>query len=64
MSRLFELLNEVRKDEEGATMVEYAIMVTFVALVAGAAVYAIGSGVSVQFTSVNTCLTSTNGSGC
>ncbi|HTV29465.1 MAG TPA: Flp family type IVb pilin [Xanthobacteraceae bacterium] len=64
MSKVFNLLNEVRKDEDGATMVEYAIMVTFVALVAGVAVYAIGSGVSTQFTSVNTCLTSTNGSAC
>jgi pilus assembly protein Flp/PilA len=64
MSQVFKLLNKVRKEEDGATMVEYAIMVTFVALVAGAAVYAIGSGVSTQFTSVNACLTSTNGTGC
>ena len=26
MSKVFKLLNEVRKDEEGATMVEYAIL--------------------------------------
>jgi Flp pilus assembly pilin Flp len=64
MSKVFKLLCEVGKDEEGATMVEYAIMVTLVALVAGAAVYAIGSGVSTQFGSVNACLTSANGSGC
>ncbi|HTV29466.1 MAG TPA: Flp family type IVb pilin [Xanthobacteraceae bacterium] len=64
MQKMFQLINQVRKDEEGATMVEYAIMVTLVALVAGAAVYAIGSGVSTKFGSVNTCLTSTNGSSC
>jgi pilus assembly protein Flp/PilA len=64
MLKMIKLLNQVRKDEAGATMVEYAIMVTLVALVAGAAVYAIGSGVSTKFTSVNTCLTSTNGTGC
>jgi pilus assembly protein Flp/PilA len=64
MVKMIQLLNAVRKDEEGATMVEYALLVTLIALVAGAAVYAIGSGVSTKFVSVNTCLTSTNGSAC
>jgi pilus assembly protein Flp/PilA len=64
MLKMFKLLNEVRKDEEGATMVEYAIMVTLVALVAGAAVYAIGSSVSTKFVSVNTCLTTPGGTAC
>lgn len=64
MVKLFKLLNEVRTDEAGAPMVEYALLVTLIALVAGVAVYAIGSGVSTKFTSVNTCLTSTNGSSC
>ena len=64
MVKMFKLLNAVRKDEEGAAMVEYALLVTLIALIAGAAVYAIGSGVSTKFTSVNTCLTSVNGTSC
>jgi Flp pilus assembly pilin Flp len=64
MLKLFELINDVRKDEEGANFVEYAFLVTLIALVAGTAVHAVGSGVSTKFMSVNTCLTSGVGTSC
>jgi len=64
MLKIFKLITEVRKDEKGATMMEYALMVTLVSLIAGSAVYAVGSGVSTKFASVNTCLTSNNGTSC
>ena len=64
MFKLFELINDVRKDEEGANFVEYAFLVTLIALVAGTAVHAMGSGVSTKFMSVNACLTSGVGTSC
>jgi Flp pilus assembly pilin Flp len=64
MLKLFELINDVRKDEGGANFVEYAFLVTLIALVAGTAVHAVGSGVSTKFMSVNTCLTSGVGTSC
>jgi Flp pilus assembly pilin Flp len=64
MLKMFKLINEARKDEKGATMMEYAILVTLISLIAGSAVYAVGSGVSKKFASVNTCLTSNNGTSC
>ncbi len=42
------------KDEEGATMVEYGLMVALIAVVAVAAVQALGTGVSSTFQGVVT----------
>jgi Flp pilus assembly pilin Flp len=64
MLKMLRLINEARKDEKGATMMEYALLVTLVSLIAGTAVYAVGSGVSTKFASVNTCLTSGTGTSC
>ena len=64
MSKVFKLLDDVRTDEEGAPMVEYALLITLIALVAGVALYAVGSGVSTGFASVNSCLTSVNATSC
>ena len=38
MSKLFRLLNEVRKDEEGVTMVEYALLLGLISIAAIAAI--------------------------
>lgn len=61
MSKVFKLLNEVRKDEEGAAMVEYALLVGLIAVVALVAVTALGTAVSSKFT---TACTSLGGTGC
>jgi pilus assembly protein Flp/PilA len=42
------------RDEEGATMVEYALMVALIAIVAIAAVTLIGTNVSTKFSTVGT----------
>ena len=49
MSRLFKLLNEVRKDEEGVTMVEYALLLGGISIVAIAAIGFIGTAVNNNF---------------
>lgn len=47
-------LRKVLADEKGATMVEYAIMVSLVAAVCFAVVTTLGQTVSNQFSTVNT----------
>ncbi len=48
-----KLLRKLWKDEEGATMVEYAIMVALIAVVAIGAVQLLGTTVKGEFTSIN-----------
>ena len=61
MSKVFKLLNEVRKDEEGTSMVEYALLLGLIAVVSIVAVSAIGLAISSQFASA--CV-SLNGTAC
>lgn len=49
---MIKTLKALLRDEEGATMVEYALMVALVAAVAVAAVTALGKNVSTVFNSV------------
>jgi pilus assembly protein Flp/PilA len=44
------------KDEEGATMVEYGLMVALIAVVCIAAVTLVGTNVAAVFTSISTSL--------
>jgi Flp pilus assembly pilin Flp len=62
MSKFLKVLNEVRTDEEGAPMIEYALLVSLIALVAGVALFALGSTVSGKYVSINTCLSTLNSS--
>ena len=50
------LLTRFLKEEEGATMVEYAIMVALIAVVAIAAVVVIGTETNSAFEDVGNCL--------
>ena len=61
MSKVFKLLNEVRKDEEGTSMVEYALLLGLIAVVSIVAVSAIGLAMSSKFASA--CV-SLNGTSC
>ena len=61
MSKVFKLLNEVRKDEEGVTMVEYALLLGLISIVAVAAITAIGVAVNSNFA---TACNSLGGTGC
>ena len=49
MSKMFSLLDEVRKDEEGATMVEYAILVGLISVVSILFITNVGLNVKAVF---------------
>jgi len=51
------------RDEEGATAIEYALMVSLIALAIIAAVTLVGTGLTTKFTSVNTAVSAAGGGG-
>ena len=53
---MLHTLKSMIRDEEGATMVEYGLLVALIALVALGAVKTIGTNLSTLFTSVATSL--------
>ena len=64
MSKLFRLLNEVRKDEEGVTMVEYALLLGIISIAAIAVIVGVGSAVNTKFACANTALATNSVAGC
>ena len=53
---MFNALRNVLRDDEGATMVEYAIMVALIAAVCIGVVTTLGTSVSKAFSNVNASL--------
>jgi pilus assembly protein Flp/PilA len=61
MRKLFSsLAKSFLRDEEGATMLEYAIVVGMIALIAIVGVTAFGAQLSTQFTNLGTTLSTVN----
>ncbi len=56
---MVNMLKKMWKDEEGATMVEYALMVALIAVVCILAVTTLGGTIKGKFEGINTALTST-----
>jgi pilus assembly protein Flp/PilA len=54
VTKVFKLLNEVRKDEEGVTMAEYAILIGLIAVVSIGIVKTVGTDILNIFTQVST----------
>lgn len=48
-----KLMSFLCQEEEGATMVEYGLMIALIAVVVVGAVYGIGSGLKKGFTNIN-----------
>jgi pilus assembly protein Flp/PilA len=53
---MFSNFSSMIRDEEGATMVEYGLLVALIALVALGAVKLVGTGLSTLFTGVSNSL--------
>ncbi len=61
MSKALKLINAVRKDEEGAALVEYALLVGLIAVVCIVAVTQLGLAVNSK---LSTACVNLGGSGC
>jgi len=62
MSRFTSLVKKFAKGQEGATMVEYGLMVALIAVVCIAAVTTLGTNLSSKFNSAATSVGSAGGS--
>jgi pilus assembly protein Flp/PilA len=54
VTKVFKLLNEVRKDEEGVTMAEYAILIGLIAVVSITIIKTVGTDIQNIFNQVST----------
>jgi len=54
VAKVFKLLNEVRKDEDGVTMAEYAILIGLIAVVSITVIKTVGTDILAVFTAVQT----------
>lgn len=61
---MFNLIKKFYKDESGATMVEYAIMVALIAIAVAATVILVGQEMTVMFEQVVTCLEQPSSTNC
>lgn len=59
-----DLLTKFMKDESGATMVEYAIMVALIAIAVAVIVAAVGQQLNTLFNKVVQCLAQPNTTNC
>lgn len=55
--KILKFLKKFREDTDGATMIEYAILASLIAVVSIAAITTVGTSVKTSFTSVSTALT-------
>lgn len=61
---MIKLIKKFYKDESGATMVEYALMVALIAIAVAATVYLLGGVMSELFSQVKECVASPNTTNC
>jgi pilus assembly protein Flp/PilA len=52
MTKMFKLLNEVRRDEEGLALAEYAILLGLIAVVCIGVVTTVGTDIKAVFTTI------------
>jgi pilus assembly protein Flp/PilA len=57
MKRVMNVLHAFARDEDGATMIEYALLVALIAIVVAAALVTLGTTVKTKFSSVSDCVT-------
>lgn len=64
MTNLKQAVKNFWNDEEGATAIEYGLLVALIALVIIVAVIAVGTNLNIVFQSVANCLKAPNGTTC
>jgi pilus assembly protein Flp/PilA len=56
MNKIRATLAAFVRDEDGATMIEYALLVALIAIVVAAALVTLGTAVKTKFSSVSDCV--------
>ena len=56
MKRVMKVLHAFVREEEGATMIEYALLIALIAIVVAAALVTLGTTVKTKYSSVSDCV--------
>jgi pilus assembly protein Flp/PilA len=64
MNRLGNLLRAFVAEEDGATMIEYALLVALIAVVVAVALVTLGTTISARYSQVSSCVSTPNTSTC
>ena len=64
MKKIYSTLAAFINDEEGATMIEYALLVALIAVVVAAALVTLGTAVKTKYSSVSTCVSTPTAANC
>jgi len=64
MNRFRDVLRAFVADEEGATMIEYALLVALIAVVVAVALVTLGTTVSARYTQVSSCISTPTAATC
>jgi pilus assembly protein Flp/PilA len=64
MKKLMTIARQFRDDEDGAAMIEYTILLGVIAAVSIVTIASVGTWVSGQWTSLDTCLKTPTATGC
>jgi pilus assembly protein Flp/PilA len=57
MKKILDVAHAFVRDEEGATMIEYALLVALIAVVVAAGLVTLGTSVKTKYSSVSDCIT-------
>ena len=61
---MFSLIRKFYKDESGATLVEYGLLVALIAAAVAVTVYALGDQLNTLFSEMKDCVTSPSSTNC
>ncbi len=64
MTRIGRLAHAFITDDQGATMIEYALLAVLIAMVVAIAAITLGQAISNQFNKVSTCITTPSSAHC
>ena len=64
MKKVRATLAAFLRDEDGATMIEYALLVALIAIVVAAALVSLGTTVSAKYNNVSSCVSTPSSTTC
>jgi pilus assembly protein Flp/PilA len=64
MQHLMTLTRAFLRDEDGATMIEYALLAVLISMVVAIAALTLGQAISNQFNKVSTCINTPSSANC
>jgi pilus assembly protein Flp/PilA len=64
MQKVQKMFTAFIRDEDGATMIEYALLVALIAVVVAVGLVTLGTAIKTKYSSVSTCVATPNAANC